>query len=66
MPEYALSNKINHAHERIDAVERALSGAPAAATAAVTRQEFDWLADSVAKLRGEIQALKMRLGKKAA
>lgn len=62
VPEFALSNKINHAHERIDALERGL----AQGADAVTRADLDALRAEVAKLRNEIQGLKMRMGKKAA
>lgn len=63
MPEFALTNKINHAHERIDQLMAMLQNQPASAP--VTREEFMELAAEFSKLRGEIQALKMRMGKKS-
>lgn len=57
MAEYALTNKINLAHERIDAIEKILPSLGGDV------RDLASVRDELQKLRGEIQALKMRMGK---
>lgn len=53
----ALTQKIHHAHERLDAIEQKLKELAA--------PEIAELKEIVNKLKGEIQAMKARMGKRA-
>lgn len=63
----ALMNRVNQAHERIDVVQAALEKLASGGTAdpAALSAQITALADDLGKLRGEIQGIKMRMGKKS-
>lgn len=63
MPEFALTNKINYAHERIDIIERRINGETTTTREGHLEQIVAAQAERIAKLEGEVRAMKARMGK---